>query len=514
MDKTANDAPLSRGAWLTLGLLALAKVSVHLASTPGYGIFRDEYYYLACARHLDWGYVDHPPLSIVLLAMLTGIFGDSVWTLRIPMALVGAGTVVLTALVARRLGGGTFAMALAGAAALVAPTLLGISAYYSMNSLDLFFWACAVLVLLRILQQDWPQGWLLFGLVAGLGLMNKFSMAFLGFGVAVGLLLTPHRKYYLSWQLYAGGALALLIYMPNLLWQFTHDFAMFEFMHNASSFKNAPNPPLIFLLGQVIEFHPFNALLCVAGLGFALFHPAGRQWRAVALIFVTIFLVFAFTNGKNYYLAPAYVLAYPLGALAVEYASAGWRRVQGALLAALCLGGLITLPVALPLLPPQMTQQYMATIGLAPHAGERAAEHAPLPQHLADRFGWPEFASFVAEAYHRLPAEQQQHCQILVGNYGEAGALEYYGKALGLPAPLCAHNSYYYWQQPDEHGDTMLLFTPIPQERLLEYFDKVTEVGRFVHPFAMPYETNRPLYLCEGVRKPFSGVWPQLRHFI
>jgi hypothetical protein len=198
-------APLSRPEALTLGGLAAMKVAVHLASTPGYGIFRDEYYYLACARHLDWGYVDHPPLSIALLALLTGLFGDSVWTLRIPMALMGALTVVLTGLIARRLGGGLFAVALAGLAALVAPTLLGISAYFSMNSLDLFFWACAVYVLVGILRDDRPQGWLLFGLIAGLGLMNKFSMAFLGFGVVAGLLLTPYRKHFLDWRLYAGG---------------------------------------------------------------------------------------------------------------------------------------------------------------------------------------------------------------------------------------------------------------------------------------------------------------------
>lgn len=514
MTQPQPTTPLSRPEALTLGGLAAVKVAVHLASTPGYGIFRDEYYYLACARHLAWGYVDHPPLSIALLALLTGLFGDSVWTLRIPMALLGALTVVLTGLIARRLGGGLFAVALAGLAALVAPTLLGMSAFYSMNSLDLFFWACAVYVLAGILREDRPQGWLLFGLIAGLGLMNKFSMAFLGFGVVAGLLLTPHRKHFLDWHLYAGGAIAVVLYLPNLWWQVTHDFAMFEFMRNASSFKNAPISPLQFFLGQVLEFHPLNALLCIAGLGFAAFHPAGRAWRFIAVAFAAIFLVFAFTNGKIYYLAPAYALAYPLGALALERFTAGRTRARAAVLCLLAGTGLILLPLALPLLPPSTTQDYLAFVGLGPRTGERNAGGAPLPQHLSDRFGWPEMAGFFAKAYDALPEAQRQRCQILVGNYGEAGALEYHGAALGLPMPLCAHNNYYYWGLGATGSDTMLVFSGIPPEKLGEYFEQVTEVGRFDHPFAMPYETDKPLYLCEGLKQPLTDVWPQLRRFI
>ena len=215
--------------------LPAAKLLVHLAVGRGYGYHRDELYYLACANHLDWGYVDHPPFAVLVIAATRGLLGDSVAAIRVVPALVGALTVLLIGLIARRLGGGPFAQALAMTAALVAPFYLALDHYFSMNAFDLLIWGLAAYLLLRILQGGPPWLWLLLGVLLGIGLLNKISVLWLGGGLFVGLLLTPQRVVLRSRWPWLALAVALGVFMPHVLWQARYDWPTLEFARNTKN---------------------------------------------------------------------------------------------------------------------------------------------------------------------------------------------------------------------------------------------------------------------------------------
>lgn len=495
-----------------LGLFALIKIVLHLAVLGRYGIFRDEFYYLACARNLDWGYVDHPPLSLAILAAWTALFGDGMLALRLPAIIVGAATVFLTGLLARELGGGRFAQALACLSVLIAPLFLAIANFYSMNVFDQLCWVVLACILARYCNTADPRWWIPFGIVAGLGLQNKISVLFLGFGVVVALLLTHHRAVFRKKELWLGGALALLIFLPHLIWQAAHGAPTLEFMHNATTLKNTATSPIQFFLGLVVEMHPLNALLWLAGLGFALVHPIGKRYRLLGLAFIAVFLVFSLNNGKVYYLAPAMPIALALGAVAWEHWLGQRTAWRAALITPLAVFGIALLPMSLPVLSPEGLVRFQQTIGLAPTQMERGANSA-FPQHFADRFGWEELAAFVAENYAPLASTPNAPTVIMVSNYGEAGALEYYSDTYTLPRVACGHNNYHLWGPGDFSGDTFLAYG-IDRDRLETYCESVEEIARFKHPHVMPYQNDQPLFLCTGLKQPIDQLWPELKFYI
>ena len=234
---SSEQRSLPRLAIGTLGLLAAAKLLVHLAAISRYGYFRDELYYLACADHLGWGYVEHPPLSIAVLAAVRAVLGDSLVALRIVPVLAGMVIIFLVGALTRRLGGGRFAQGLAGLCALAAPVFLGQDRYYSMNAFDLLFWTLAAWALVRALEGGAPRHWIALGGVLGLGLLNKISLLWFGGGLFVGLLLTPHRRVLRTGWPWVAGGIASLLFLPYLIWQMQHGWPVREFMHNATSRK-------------------------------------------------------------------------------------------------------------------------------------------------------------------------------------------------------------------------------------------------------------------------------------
>ncbi len=465
---------MSRSDTLFLGGFALVSALLHLATNGRYGIFRDELYYLDCASHLDWGYVDHPPLSIAVLALTRALVGDGVWWFRLPIVLVSAACVFLGGWLVRELGGGRFAQAVACIALLIAPVLVVFGGFYSMNVFDLFFWIAAVCVLARIVNTGDARLWLLFGVVCGLGLQNKLSVLFLGAALVPAMLLTPLRVHFRYWQLYAGGAIAGLIFLPHLLWQFAHDWPTADFIRNATELKNIDVGVTGFALEQILLLHPFMLPVWIGGIGYGLFAASATKYRIFALIFVFVFLILAFNNSKSYYLAPAAPIAYALGAIGLERLTGPRPGVRGALLVVFVVGGLITLPMGLPLLSPDRLIDFQIVLGLKAPRMEVSHGSSALDQHFADRFGWREMAASVAAAYNDLPEDERATCAILAQNYGEAGAINYFGPALGLPPAICGHNNHCLWG-PGEAGGAVVLVIESPgaQPALEERFELV-----------------------------------------
>jgi hypothetical protein len=494
--------------------LALLTILIHFLANGGYGYFRDELYYLACGEHLAWGYVDQPPFMPLVAFLTRHLLGESLFALRFLPAICGGLIVLLAGLMARELGGGRYAQALAAVAVMVAPVYLAIDNFFSMNCFDQVFWALAGYLIIRILKGGDPRLWVLFGLVAGLGLMNKYSMAFLGLGMVLGLLLTPARRHLRSKWLWLGGAIAFVIFLPHILWEIHHGFPSLEFIHNATAMKNLPQTPLQFMAGSALGMHFLNVPIWLAGLAFFFLAKAGRPYRLFGWVFVSLLALFLLTKAKPYYLSPAYLFLLAGGAVAIEafLQHRNWNWLRPASLVLLLAGGAATAPYVLPILPVETYLKYQDFMGFKP-ATEEKGKLGKLPQQYADMFGWENMVATVAKVYNSLSPEERQKCVIGASNYGEAGAIDFFGKKYGLPHAISSHNNYWIWGPGEKPGEVLIVVGGSRDDYHRMYAD-VQQAATVICEYARPFETNLPVYLCRRPKVPLQQVWPRIRHFI
>ncbi len=498
-----------------LALLAGVKLLIHLLVINKYGYFRDELYFLDCARHLDWGYVDHAPL-IGLYAKISLLMGGSLPALRLLPAIAGAMMVVLTMLIARQLGGGRFAQGLAGLCIIAAPIYLSMDSILTMNAFEPLFWMGCVYFLIRIVRTGNSRLWIWFGLLAGLGLQNKHSTLLFGFAVVIALLLSSQRRELLTPWIWMAGAIALLIFLPNLIWQFQHNFPTLEDLENVRrTGKNIALAPLEFAWQQIFLMHPLLFPVWLAGL-VSLLAGKGRRMRLFGWTYVVLLVTMIVLRAKNYYLAPIYPMLFAAGSVAIEDWLARrafsreklWPKVAISTLVGII--AVITIPAALPLLPPEKLIAYQRFLGIDPPRTE-VHHSGPLPQIFGDQFGWEELVKEIAAIYWSLPPEEREHTGIFASNYGEAGAINLFGPAYGLPQAICAHQTHYFWGPRGFDGDT-LIWLQWKREWLEELCQSVEQAGEHFHPWGMA-EENRPIYVCRGLNSPLQEIWPQLKHW-
>jgi len=511
MNERASD--FLRRHWPLVAFPA-AKLAVHLATLGGYGIFRDELYYLACSRRLAWGFVDQPPLSIAVLALQRTLFGDSLAALRVVPALAGAAVVLLVGLTARRLGGGRFAQALAMAAPLAAPYSLAIHHVYSMNAFDALFWALAGWLLAGLLPEPAAgvRRWLPLGALLGLGLLNKLSVLWLGAGLAAGLLLSPARRALRRPGPWAAAGLTLALFLPHVAWQVVHGWPTAEFIANATGQKMVRIAPWDFLLAQVEMMGPLGLPVWVAGLVWLFRRPA---WRALAWIWVAVFLILVVNAASRPgYLAPAYAWLFAAGGVAWEAAFERWRRpaLRWALPTLVLAAGVLLAPLALPVLPVERYIAYAERLGRGPTTDERK-ELADLPQFFADMHGWRAFAETVEEVWRSLPEDERATAAVFVANYGEAGAVERFAADPRLRAAvLSGHNNYWLWGPGDREVRTVIAVNA-DEEGLRGVFEEVELAARVDCGYCMPYEDEAPVWLARRPKTTIEEIWPRLRHF-
>ena len=500
--------------------LALFKLVLHLLFHADYGYFRDEFYYIACSDHLALGYVDQPPLSIFILAVGRLVLGDSLFVIRLLPALAGAGVVVIAGFIARELGGGKFAQFLTGLSVIASPVILGLNRFYSMNAFDILFWTIAACIVILILKRENPRLWLIFGVTIGFGLLNKYSIGFLCVGLVAGLLLTTNRRHLINKWFWLGNIIAFGIFLPHIIWEIKYGFPSIVFMRNATLYKNLPTPPIEFLMGQFLEIGFGNALLWLPGLFYCFLHREGKQFRLFGWMYIVIFAVMVATNAKVYYLSPIYPLLLALGAVAVEKFTGRvrWNWFKPTVIGLVALSGMFTMPFTIPVLSVERFIEYQNFLGLSPPQEERH-EMGVLPQHYADMFGWEEMVETVSKVYQRLTPEEQSECTIFVWNYGEAGAIDLFGEKYNLPKATCSHNNYWLWGPPkDRTGDVTIIFgTSSDVKRSLEdlssYFEEIVHEATFTCTYCMPYENNRPIFICRKAKSTFQEIWSELRHY-
>ncbi|MEQ9366693.1 MAG: glycosyltransferase family 39 protein [Leptospirales bacterium] len=506
-------------------LVVVVKILLHLPALDQYGIFVDEYYYIACSERLAWGYVDHPPLAVALLSALRNVFGESIYVLRIPVMLVGAGTVFVAGMMAREAGGGPFSQAVAALAVVAAPIYTGIDKFYTTNSFEIFFWSLAIYLLLRILNRGATPGlWLALGGVFGAGLLNKHSMLFLGFGVAVALVMTRERRRLLGPGPYLTAALAFAIFAPHIVWQVAKDWPTLEFMQNARLHKN------YFAFGdfvsaQFLQQHPLLAPLWLGGLAFFAFARSGAPFRMVAWIYIALFALFVLMQGKTYYLSPVYPVLYVGGAVWLEACLARIRETKGAfyfaqglVLLLIALGGAVLAPLSLPLLSPENYLAYERSLGLKPPKLENH-DLEKMPQHFASMFGYARQARAAIDVFEGLPAQERRRAVVLGSSYGFAGSVEYYARQAGLDIPvLSGHNNYYFWSSEYLLGrgaaaPEIFVVLGYSRERVSEAFADVRAAGTVHCEYCMERHVDVTVFICRRPKVSVRAFFESQRRF-
>jgi 4-amino-4-deoxy-L-arabinose transferase-like glycosyltransferase len=502
---------------LTVPLLFAAGIIVaHLVLNylGGYGIFRDELYYLACAEHPATGYVDQPPLSILILAVSRLIIGDSLFALRFLPALASGATLFLVGLIVRDLGGGTRAQIFACIAWTCSPINLGIFGIYQINVFDVLAWALALKAFSGLMRAPSPRQWLLLGLLLGLGLMNKISVLWLCAGIAAGIVFSERREMLRTPWPYAAAGIALLLFLPYVLWNVAHDFAHLEFIRNAGGGKYAGLTPWSFLQGQLLIENPVTFPVWFGGLLVLAFAPGMRTFRPLAVVYA-VAMVILLVNGhsKAEYLSAAYP---PLfaggGVLAERLVTTRWRRwLGGAYCALVVITGAALAPFALPVLPVETYIRYADALGVAPSTSE-SMQLERLPQFYADMFGWERKATDVAAVYNALPEADRKRCAIFANNYGRCAAIDYYGPRLGLPKAIGDHNNYWLWGPRGYTGELVIILGGALADKK-QVFDSVRVAAISSAPLCMPYENNLAIYVCRGLKVPLADFWPRLKHY-
>ena len=509
--ENAGPARDERNDATILACLALAKLLLHFAVNGRYGYWIDELYFIACGEHLAWGYVDHPPLIAAVAQASRALMGDSLFAIRFFPAVAGALLVFLTGWLARALGGGRFAQVLAATTVIIAPIYLAFNNLLTMNAFEPLLWtACAYVVVLIVKNED-PRLWLIVGLIAGIGMLNKHSMAFFGGSVAVGLLLTAQRRMLWTPWIVAGAVVAFVILLPHLLWQVRLGWPTVELLRNAKLYQHQPVSPAEFVWGQIQLMHPFTLPIWVAGVYFYLRARDSRSYRFLGWAFVLLFAAALVGQAKTYYLGPIYPTVLAAGAVATEgFANRRrWNWLKPVTLVLLLIGGVMSAPYVLPVLPIEAVPRYLAILGMKDVRPERRAEGV-IPQLFADMFAWPETVAAVARVYHSLSPEDQARCAIWGRSYGEAAAVDFFGGAYGLPRAISGYQNYYLWGPGNTSGDVMITVS-IPGERLARWFDTVELMDTVPCEYCMPDRMSTPIYVCRGLKMPLREFWPKVK---
>ena len=500
--------------WGIITIFASVKLGMHFITNVlgGYGYFRDELYYIACSEHPAAGFVDQPPLSIFILALNRLLFGDSLFALRLLPAVSGAATVFLAGAIARELGGKKFAQALACIAVLSAPIFWGINTFYSMNAFDAVVWPLAAFALIRLVRTGDTRHWVILGLVLGLGLLNKVGVLWLGVGITCGLVLTPDRRWLRTRWPWISAGIAFFLFLPFIIWNLTHDMVHLEFIRRALG-KYESQTPLTFFVGQVILHHPLSLPLWLAGIVF-LFKSENGKFRLLAYTYLGALLILVINiHSKPEYLSPAYPMLFSAGSvwLAKFAEERSWHGLKAAYAGLLFVGGTILVPSALPILPVETYIRYAEVIGIKPGTAE-GKELGALPQFYADMFGWEDKVKAVAEAYHKLSAEDRKKCALFADNYGRCAAIDFFGNRYGLPKSIGRHNNYWLWGSAGFTGELVIILGGNFDDKK-EVFESVEIAGTVHSEYAMPYENDLRIYVCRNLKVPLGQMWERLKQY-
>jgi MFS family permease len=510
--ETRKQSPLTSGIAIVL-YVALVRIVLYFVAGPHYGYFRDELYYLACGEHPAWGYVDQPPLIGWTAWLLQHTIGTSLWALRLLPALAGAATIILAGLLAHELGGRRWAMFLASLAALMAPVSLALSHLFTMNAFDPLLWTAIAYLVVRIAKTGSQRLWLAVGAIIGITILNKYAIIFWIVGLIIGICLTPLRQSLRHRWFWFACIIATVIALPNFLWEVQHHFPFLELMRNVrQSGRDISLPPLPYLLAQAQMLGFVAALLVPLALLF-FFSKRGQPFRAIGWAYLIFLGAMMFLHGKMYYVAPVYPMIFAAGAVWIESATQRklWIWVKPTLALAMTVICGLYAPTILPLLSVPNFLAYEHKTGIEQQKFEHM-QQGVLPQLYADMFGWEGMAQTVATYYHTLSPEEQKKTAIFANNYGDAGAIDFFGPKYGLPKSIAGHQNYWIWGPRDYTGESLIVLGEGHEENMKTKCTSYTIIGNAKDPLSRPEEWL-PIYHCRGFKWNLQAIWPQMKRW-
>ncbi len=512
---TSSPAELRTSRWIYV--IAGGAFLLQFLTAARYGYFRDELYYIDCARHLSWGYVDQPPLIGLLMWLELHIGGSSLYSLRFLPAVAAGATAWLAARLSRVLGGEGVAQVLAALSVVIAPGFLMMFHLITMNAFEPLLWTIAAYLIVRIIQIGNQRLWLWFGIVCGIGILNKYSMLFFGAGVAVGLVLTRERRAFFSRWIWLGFAIAMLIWLPNVIWNIHNHWPFLELMRNVrSSGRDVTRSFFPFVLDQIFFMHFLTAPVWLAGVWSYFFgkeeQGEGGRYRTLGWTFVFLLCFYVFGKGKSYYLWPIYPTLFAAGGVAIDHWTSQRARILRPIyITAMILGGVLLAPLAVPLLSPERFIRYQDALHLTPPEIEHQRNGPLRNQIFADMFGWDEIAAGTARAYYSLPPDLRAKTGIAAGGYGDAGAINFFGPKYGLPTAVSGHQTYWFWGPHGYTGESLLLLGDNAR-RAHELCVNFDVIGHVTHTYSREDE-HYDIFWCHPLRWNLAEIWPKVKHF-
>lgn len=511
-DMAAVDRPWTSGRGGSSGLtpfarrpvliIAVAMVALELIVAGRYGMHRDELYFVECARHLSWGYVDQPPLVPAVARLVLTLIGPSLFWLRFLPALAGGATVVMTALTARQLGGGRRAQAVAAMAAAASAQDLAALHLLSTAAFDLFFWSTITYLMTRLLTSEDPRWWLAVGAVVGAALLNKLNIVYLALGIGAGLLACRRWSLLCSKWLAAGVGVAALIASPDVVWNASHHWAQVSMLQSLHRENSTLGASLGFIPSQFIVVGPVLALVWLPGLKRLLRHSAGRP---LAIAYVFLLVLYTLAGAKSYYLAGMYYVLFAGGGVYIEERLAArdaGRRPgpPGYWIAGITAGAVVALPLTLPVLP----ESALAT---GPWEGS-------INKDLSATVGWDQLVRQIRDIASGLPATERARLVVYTGDYGAAGAIDLYGPAYRLPPAISGHNAFWWWGPDGARDQSTTIAIDLPRGYLLTMFAHVQYAGAVSTPGRVwTEERGDPIWICTGQIETWAQAWPASRHY-
>ena len=477
-----------------------------------YGYFRDELYYIVLSNNLDFGYVDVPPIVPFLLAIVRFLLGTSFITLHLLPAICGALVVWLVSLMVKKMGGGFNALLLALTCVTLAPIYLCWESTYTYDAFDKLGWTLMLYLMVLLLKTADKKYWIFFGIVAGLALMTKITILFLAFGILSALILTGNRKYFLCWQLWAGGAIALLIFSPYVLWQIKEGLPALEYYRNYATAKTWPATPLEFIKNQILIMNALAFPVWLSGIYYFVFNKNGKKFRVLGYAYVIVLIICIILKVKFYLPTPFYTVLFASGAVFIEeFANKhNSRRLKIIPAVVILLSGLVQVPIARPIVPIEPFVKHTGRSLWEGIKGERI-DTGRLPQHFADRFGWDIMTDKVRRVYDKLNEEDKSKACLLMGNYGQAGAMWVLGGQYNLPKPISGHLQYYLWGTRGNSAEVVISIG-IDAEKLGNHFSDVEVVSKYWCRWAIPHEKYLDIHVCRKPKTSLEKMWPSFKH--
>jgi Dolichyl-phosphate-mannose-protein mannosyltransferase len=482
--------------------IALLVMLIHLLTNGRYGFHRDEFQFLSDARHLDWGFVAYPPFTPFVERVGLQLFGVSLVGLRLLSVVAQALAIVVAGLMARELGGGRLAQVTSALAVATSALPVFEGTEFQYSSFDYLWWVLIAYCVIRLLKTEDPRWWLAIGVFVGMGLMTKYSILFFIAGILGGMVLSSARRYFASGWFWGGVAVALVIFAPNFLWQVRHGFISIDFLRHIHVRDVRLGRANGFLKDQfVICVNLATAPIWIAGIVHFL---RNERYRMLGWMYVIPFALFFVGKGRGYYLAAAYPMLLAMGAVVWERRVAGltrvWRRVVlGVGFTAMAAYGVFIYSVIVPLASDGPLKQFALK-----NNGD-----------LREEFGWNELVRTVAGVRDSLPAEEQSAVGVLVGNYGEQGAVEILGPAYKLPMPISTTNSAWVRGYPAVPPSTLIV-VGYSREAADRAFTSCRLAGHNGNSEGVKNEESQAhpdIFVCGPPRLPWPEFWKEFQNY-